>query len=57
MQLLKEIFPKYEVIAVPVSGALQLKSLVMHIDTHTLVAPTGEIGDALLSEMEAAKQG
>jgi dimethylargininase len=57
IQVLKEIFPKYEVIAVPVSGALHLKSLVTHMDSHTLVAPTGEIGDTLLSEMEAAERG
>lgn len=57
IQVLKEVFPKYEVIVVPVSGALHLKSLVTHMDSHTIVAPTGELGDALLREMKAAERG
>lgn len=57
IQVLREVFPEYEVIAVPVSGALHLKSLVTHMDTHTLVAPTGELGDSLLQDMQAAERG
>lgn len=57
IEVLRQVFPKYEVIAVPVSGALHLKSLVTHMDSHTLVAPTGALGDSLLQDMQAAERG
>lgn len=57
VEVLREMFPKYEVIAVPVSGALHLKSLVTQLDIRTLVAPSGEQGDTLLRDMQAAERG
>lgn len=55
--VLRKVFSKYEVIPVPVSGALHLKSMVTNMDTYTLVAPTGAMGDVLLQEMQAAERG
>lgn len=57
VDVLQTFFSDWEVIAVPVSGALHLKSLVTHMDRHTLVAPTGELGDALLEDMQASARG
>lgn len=57
VEVLRNVFTKYEVVPVPVVGALHLKSLVTHMDSYTLVAPTGALGDGLLQEMQAAKRG
>jgi len=46
-----------QVVPVPVQGALHLKSLVTHIDANTLVAPKGELGDAILESMQALDLG
>lgn len=57
VEVLRSVFEKYEVIPVPVVGALHLKSLVTHMDSHTLVTPQGSLGDAVLQEMQAAERG
>jgi dimethylargininase len=57
VEILQSVFSDWEVIGVPVSGALHLKSIVTHMDRFTLVAPTGELGDALLQEMQASSRG
>jgi dimethylargininase len=47
-----------ETIAVPFEGdALHLKSIVTHVDSHTLLAPTGELGAAVLEAMKATERG
>ena len=55
--ILQAFFSDWEVIAVPVTGALHLKSLVTNMDSYTLVAPTGELGNALLEDMQALARG
>jgi dimethylargininase len=55
--VLQTFFSDWEVIAVPVSGALHLKSLVTNMDRYTLVAPTGELGNDLLEDMQASARG
>ena len=57
VEVIRQVFPMWEVIAVPVTKALHLKSLVTHMDRHTLVAPNGPLGDALLQDMQAAERG
>lgn len=57
VEVIRQVFSKWEVIAVPVSRALHLKSLVTHMDRHTLVAPKGPLGDALLKDMKASERG
>lgn len=37
--------------------ALHLKSAITHINEHTLLAPTGELGDELLAAMQATERG
>ena len=50
--------PGVETIAVPFDGgALHLKSIVTHIDSHTLLVPTGPLGDSLIDEMKAIERG
>jgi dimethylargininase len=56
-EFLQTVFSNLEVISVPISGALHLKSIVTHMDRFTLVAPTGELGDATLQAMQAADRG
>jgi dimethylargininase len=57
--VLREVFSNQDVVIVPpvLQGVLHLKSAVTHLDEHTLVAPVGGIGDAILAAMEATEHG
>jgi dimethylargininase len=48
----------FETIAVPFEGeALHLKSIVTHMDSTTLLAPIGTLGDQVLEAMKANERG
>ena len=58
VQVLADSFHGVNVRAVEFQGeALHLKSIVTHIDEVTLLAPTGDLGDQVLKEMEAHELG
>lgn len=51
-----------EVVPVPIpdiseTGALHLKSIITHVNETTLLAPTGDLGDAVLETMSAKERG
>eukprot|EP00934_Nitzschia_sp_Nitz4_P007921 Nitzschia sp. Nitz4//scaffold156_size52432//11111//12010//NITZ4_006822-RA/size52432-processed-gene-0.16-mRNA-1//1//CDS//3329537400//7911//frame0 len=52
-----------EAFGVPATGvpmgdsALHLKSIVSHLDPHTILAPTGPVGDQMLSDMNVSELG
>jgi dimethylargininase len=51
-------FLQVETVAVPfVDEALHLKSVITHLDSTTLLAPTGSLGDEVLRAMKAAELG
>lgn len=58
VRVLQSVFDDKEVVPVPVpTGILHLKSCITHMDSYTLVAPTGPVGDAVLKDMHAAERG
>ena len=58
IEVLRSVFRDWEIIPVPMAGAaLHLKSIVTHMDGYTLVAPTGDIGDASLASHGGAASG
>lgn len=51
-----------EVVPVPIpdiseTGALHLKSIVTHVNVKTVLAPTGDLGDAVLETMRTKERG
>ena len=58
VQVLADSFKGVNVRAVEFQGeALHLKSIVAHMDETTLIAPTGDLGDQVLKEMQAEELG
>jgi dimethylargininase len=58
VDVLAASFSGVDVRAVEFQGdALHLKSIVTHLDETTLFAPTGNLGDAVLEEMQAQELG
>lgn len=58
VQILSEGLDVDETVAVPFEGAaLHLKSIVTHIDSNTLLAPIGDLGDQVLEAIHAKDRG
>jgi dimethylargininase len=58
VSVLAKAFDNQVVTAIPFEGnALHLKSIVTHMNDTTLLAPTGSLGDEVLSAMKATELG
>jgi len=60
IEAVKVLQDALEIDAIPVrfeGNALHLKSVVTHVDSTTLLAPDGSLGDDILSTMEAKERG